>query len=78
MRYAGSYAVDGDGIAFDAPHWTADGGCEDAGRNSASPPQSDFADALRTARRWSIDAQVLEWFDATGASIALFEAVYLR
>jgi hypothetical protein len=34
--------------------------------------------ALADARRWTVDAQVLEWFDASGRSIAVFDAVYLR
>jgi hypothetical protein len=33
---------------------------------------------LASPRIWSIQAQVLELFDRSGASRALFEAVYLR
>lgn len=77
-RYDGGYRVEGDEIGFDAPRWTADTGCTGDGPGYASLPRSGFADALQAARRWSVDAQALEWFDASGSSIALFEAVYLR
>lgn len=77
-RYAGRYHLSGGEIAFDAPQWTADGTCPGVDPDADSPSRSDFADALRDAHRWSVDAQALEWFDAAGSSIALFEAVYLR
>ncbi len=78
FRYDGEYRVNGGEIAFDAPRWTAGSDCTSSDPNSASPPRSEYSDALGAAQRWTINAQVLEWFDATGASVALFEAVYLR
>lgn len=77
-RYAGSYRVDGAVIALDAPQWTADDACVSVDGHSTAPPRSEYADALQATHRWSVDAQVLEWFDAAGSSLALFEAVYLR
>jgi copper homeostasis protein (lipoprotein) len=78
FRYDGQYRVNGAEIAFDAPRWTAEDACTSSDPNSASPPRSEYSDALGAVHRWAINAQVLEWFDATGASVALFEAVYLR
>jgi copper homeostasis protein (lipoprotein) len=78
FRYDGQYRVNGGEIAFDAPRWTAGDACTSSDPNSASPPRSEYSDALGAAHRWTINEQVLEWFDATGASVALFEAVYLR
>gem|GEM_PF-4943426 len=43
---------------------------------SARPAAGGGIDAA--TRRWSIHAQVMEWLDAQGRSIAAFEAVYLR
>jgi putative lipoprotein len=78
FRYDGEYRVNGGEIAFDAPRWTAEGVCTGGDPNSASPPRSEYSDALGAAHRWTINAQVLEWFDAADTSVALFEAVYLR
>jgi copper homeostasis protein (lipoprotein) len=78
FRYDGQYRVNGGEIAFDGPRWTAEGTCMSREPNPTSPPRSDFTDALGAVDRWTINAQVLELFDATGTSVALFEAVYLR
>lgn len=78
FRYAGHYRVDGEGITFDAPQWTAEGACVAVAPGSASPPRSAYSDTLRSVQRWTINAQVLEWFDGAGNSVAVFEAVYLR
>jgi heat shock protein HslJ len=78
FRYAGHYRVDGEGITFDAPQWTAEGACVTIAPGSASPPRSAYSDTLRSVQRWTINAQVLEWFDGAGNSVAVFEAVYLR
>ena len=48
----------------------------------ACPPPLDqleksLSDTLNKTKRWSIESQLLEFFDAEGNSIALFEAVYL-
>ena len=72
-RLVGTYRVDGDRITFAAP----------AARSAACPPEVDeteraLIETLHAARKWSIQAQVLELFDASGASAALFEAIYLR
>jgi hypothetical protein len=40
--------------------------------------EGKLLDVLTAARPWFINGQVLEFFDEAGASIATFEAVYLR
>jgi copper homeostasis protein (lipoprotein) len=76
--YAGQYHVSGDQIAFESPRWSAEGDCRATDANSAAPPRSQYADALQVAHGWTINANVLEWFDDAGSSIAVFEAQYLR
>jgi len=75
--FAGLYSVEGDGIAFEAPEFTATGACSTADR-AEIPAAAQWRTALADARRWTVNAQVLEWFDASGRSIAVFEAVYFR
>jgi heat shock protein HslJ/uncharacterized lipoprotein NlpE involved in copper resistance len=77
-RYTGQYHVDGDQLAFESPQWSAEGDCKETDPDSPEPPRSEYAEALDAARHWTINAQVLEWFDVNGSSVALFEAVYLR
>jgi len=76
---SGGYAVDGDHINFEAA-WSAEvePGCTPRTIDGGPPLAALLAGVLADARRWKIDAQVLEYFDARGESIAVFEAVYLR
>jgi copper homeostasis protein (lipoprotein) len=78
FRYEGQYQVNGDELSFGAPRWAVDGACGQPDPNSKAPSRSDYTTALRAAKRWTINADVLEWFDDAGSSLALFEAVYLR
>lgn len=68
----GSYTVGVEAIGFKSAASTL----------MACPPPLDalekrLGEALAKARRWRINANTLEFFDATGAAVALFEAVYL-
>jgi len=76
--FAGLYRVEGDGIAFEAPEFTATDACLTTDPAATSPPSPQWRDVLADVRRWTVNAQVLEWFDGNGLSIAVFEAVYLR
>jgi heat shock protein HslJ len=72
-RVEGSYRVEDDRISLDE--------AQAVDRRPCAPdctPACSLTDVLRSARRWSIHAQVLEWYDERGDSIALFEAVYLQ
>lgn len=73
-RIRGSYQVNGDQITFDSNGM--------AMTLMACPPPLDerektFTTMLNNARTWNIESQLLEFFDADGKTIALFEAVYL-
>jgi heat shock protein HslJ len=72
-RLHGSYRVEGERIAFAAPEATA-AICA-AG---AEARQLALTAALVGARRWSVHAPVLELFDASGRTVAVFEAVDFR
>jgi heat shock protein HslJ len=71
---AGAYTVDGDRIRFSQAAATTLLPCP--------PPldalEREFGLALAKAERWSITAGTMEFFDAAGQPVALFEAVYLR
>lgn len=71
-RYAGAYRVSGTSIAFDAPAKLPDCPAALRGRQQA------LLDTLAAARTWAIHGQVLELFNAAGASLAALEGVYLR
>jgi heat shock protein HslJ len=67
----GDFTVSGDTIAFSPP----------ASTMMACPPQLDeveqkLIDALVTAQRWNVEGSTLELRKDTGATVALFEAVY--
>ena len=69
----GQYRVTGTGLEFEPPHMTGDA-CPPAHRAR----QATLLDVLAAARRWSVQGQVLELFDAAGTPVAVLEAVYLR
>ena len=71
-RIEGDYRVDGNRIGFEA--FTAP---VPRGEESQEPLATLLA-VLVSAHSWRIQGQVLELFDASGRSIAMLEAVYLR
>jgi hypothetical protein len=71
-RIEGDYRVDGNRIRFEA--FTAP---VPRGEESQEPLATLLA-VLVSAHSWRIQEQVLELFDASGRSIAVLEAVYLR
>ncbi len=72
-KLAGGYSVDVESIRF-TPAASALAPC--------APPlaamERSLAAMLAKAERWSITASTMEFFDAAGQPVALFEAVYLR
>ena len=73
-RMRGSYQLNGNQIEFDSKGM--------AMTLMACPPPLDelentLADTLKKSKRWQIESQLLEFFDAQDRSVALFEAVYL-
>lgn len=71
-QVVGGCAIDGGTIRFSPGAATL----------MACPPPLDeleraLGEALEKARRWHITASTLEFFDESGASVALFESVYL-
>ena len=71
-QIAGGYTLEGERLSFG----------EAAGTLMACPPPLDdwerrLGQALAAARSWRVDGQALELFDAAGAPVALFQAVYL-
>lgn len=76
--YAGRYSVEGDRIDFGRPEFSAAAGCTAADPSPAALPPARLDGLLAATRRWTIQAQVLEFFDGSGASLAVLEAVYLR
>lgn len=72
--FAGSYQVEGGGITFAPPATAATRACV----SPAGDSDARLQEVLGTARRWTINAQVLELFDQHERSIALFEAIHLR
>jgi heat shock protein HslJ len=69
----GSYRVDAEQVSFSAA----------AAATQPCPAPLDelersLAEVLAATARWRIIANTLEFFDASGASLALLEAVYLR
>jgi heat shock protein HslJ/uncharacterized lipoprotein NlpE involved in copper resistance len=71
-QFGGNYRVEGDRIQFEPGPATL---------MACPPPLAELEDALvgvlGSARSWAVYSQVLEFFDESGASIAIFEAVYL-
>ena len=72
-RLAGPYSVEGDMIGF-GPATTATMSCP----SSPAEFERTLTDAFTTVARWRIHAQTLELYDASGAPVALLEAVYLQ
>jgi heat shock protein HslJ len=72
-RVHGGYRVEDDGLAFTAPEAT-----RAVCAAGAEARQRALTAALVAARRWSIHAQVLELFDASGRTVAVFEAINFR
>jgi heat shock protein HslJ/uncharacterized lipoprotein NlpE involved in copper resistance len=73
-RMRGSYQINGDLIEFESNAM--------AMTLMACPPPLDqleksLSDTLSKTKRWRIESQLLEFFDAESNSIALLEAVYL-
>lgn len=73
-RYSGTYGVEGRELTLAPPEPAVPIAC--AADTSGSGPA--WYTVLAGVRRWSIGGQVMEWFDAQGQSVAVFEAVYLR
>ena len=71
---AGSYQVGGGRIVFAPPATVATRACA----APAGTSDARLRDVLGNARRWAINAQVLELFDEHERSIALIEAIHLR
>jgi len=40
--------------------------------------EQGLCQVVAAVRRWSINAQVMEWFDEQGRTVAVFEAVNLQ
>ena len=69
----GSYSVDAEALHFGAASVTAEP-CPAQLRAA----DGTLAEVLDSAARWRINANTLELFDASGAPLALLEAVYLK
>jgi len=72
-RFSGPYSIDGDEIAF-GPSTAATASCP----SSLATLERSLTNALAAVTGWRIHAQTLELYDASGASVVLLEAVYLR
>ena len=72
-RQVGPYSIDGEQIAF-GPATAASSTCP----SSPAAREPSLTDTLAAVARWRVHAQTLELYDASGAPVALFEAVYLR
>jgi len=72
-RLAGPYSSDADEIEF-GPPTSAPVSCP----SSLAAFDRSLTNALAAVTGWRIHAQTLEFYDASGAPVALLEAVYLR
>lgn len=71
-RYSGAYRVEGTDIVFESPVTVPECSASLHGR------QQQLLDTLASARRWAIQGQMLELFDAVGNSLAAAEAIYCQ
>ena len=71
-RLSGSYEAQGDRVRFSQMIRTMMA-CVEGMETEAA-----FVEALDTVSRWKVTGQQLELFDAAGARLARFEAVYMR